>query len=117
MIRRVRFEAAFRRDLRAQLSYLLDNADDPSWIERLRSGIDEAVELVAGFPDVGSTEAVDGTRVLRRLILRRLPYVIWFARDAEDPSADIWFLRLFHARQDRAQAVATLPPRRSPRKR
>ncbi len=115
MTRRVRFEAAFQRDLRAQLSFLRDNDEDPSWIERLRSGIDEAVELVARFPDVGSVEGVDGTWVLRRLILRRLPYMIWFARDAE--AADIWFLRLFHARQDRARAVVAFPPRRSPRKR
>jgi ParE toxin of type II toxin-antitoxin system, parDE len=116
--RHVRFEAAFRRDLRAQLDWLTENEDDSSsLIERLQTGLDEAVELVSRFPDVGSIVEQDGTMVLRKLILRRLPYVIWFARDVADLSADIWFLRFFHARQDRPPAVPALRARASRRKR
>jgi plasmid stabilization system protein ParE len=119
VIRRcVRFEAGFRRDLRAQLDWLIENEDDStSSIERLHAGLDEAVELVGRFPEVGTIVAKDGTRVLRILILRRLPFVIWFARDVDEPSADIWFLRFFHARQDRPPALTLLRAPRSRAKR
>jgi hypothetical protein len=90
---------------------------DRSYIERLRAGIDDAIELVSRFPDVGSLEGEDGTVVLRRLILREVPYVVWFIRDAGDAKADIWFMRLFHARQERPHASATFVKRRSGRRR
>lgn len=49
---------------------------------------------------------------MRRLILRKIPYVIWFLRDAGDAKADIWFIRLFHTRQDRPPTAAVLVKRR-----
>jgi plasmid stabilization system protein ParE len=109
--RRVRVHADFLHDLRGHLGWLTEHRD-PSWIERLRIGIDEAIALVARFPDVGSLEGKDGTVVMRRLILRKIPYVIWFLRDAGDAKADIWFIRLFHTRQDRPPTAAVLVKRR-----
>jgi hypothetical protein len=41
---------------------------------------------------------------VRRLILRKVPYVVWFLSDTAHPAADVWMLRLFHARQDRPSA-------------
>jgi hypothetical protein len=32
---------------------------------------------------------------LRKLVLRRVPFVIWYAAEADE----VWLLRLFHARQ------------------
>lgn len=78
----------------------------------LRTGIDEAIDLVSRFPNVGTIEAEDEQSVLRRLILRKVPYVIWFSRQKDDPAADIWFLRLFHARQERPQPSTAARARR-----
>jgi hypothetical protein len=113
--RRVRIHADFRSDLRGHIEWLSEHRDH-SWIERLRVGVDEAIALIERFPDVGTLERQDGTMAMRRLILRKIPYVIWFIRDTSDAKADVWFLRLFHARQDRPPAAATLVTRRSGRR-
>ena len=111
MAQRVRFHADFRRDLAAQLTWLQQHRDD-AWIERLRTGLDEAIELLSALPRVGTIEAEDDLVVLRRLILRKLPYVVWYTCNKDDPKADIWFLRLFHASQDRPQPTLMRSGRR-----
>ena len=108
---RVRIHADFQVDLREHLSRFVESRDAVG-IESLRAGIEEAIELVSQLPDVGTIEAREGTTVMRRLILRRMPYVIWFARDTRRPGARIWFMRLFHARQERPPAKAAVPKRR-----
>ena len=115
MRRRVRIHADFRRDLRGHLDWLTEHRER-SWIERLRLGIDDAIDLVARFPDVGNLEGQYGAMVLRRLILRKIPSVVWFIRDGRDANADVWFMRLFHARQDRPTAAAALVKRRGGRR-
>ncbi|WP_438017005.1 type II toxin-antitoxin system RelE/ParE family toxin [Sorangium sp. So ce315] len=117
MNRRVRFRREFARDLRDQVRWLDENRGI-EWVERLRTGLDEAIELLARFPTIGPAETKDDAdrAVVRRLLLRKLPYVVWYLSDASDPGADIWLLRLFHARQQRPLAEAGLP-RRRPRKR
>ncbi len=74
MRRRIRFHPDFKKDLNAQLRWLAANRDD-QWIKQLQNGIDEAIGLLSEFPAVGTIERQEGTTVLRRLILRRLPYV------------------------------------------
>ncbi|WP_437306204.1 type II toxin-antitoxin system RelE/ParE family toxin [Sorangium sp. So ce388] len=117
MSRRVRFRREFARDLRDHVRWLSENRGI-EWVDRLRTGLDEAIELLARFPAIGPAEAKDDgdLAVVRRLLLRKLPYVIWYLADASDPDADLWLLRLFHARQQRPLAEADLP-RRKPRKR
>ncbi|KYF57239.1 hypothetical protein BE08_04550 [Sorangium cellulosum] len=118
MSRRVRFRPEFARDLRDQVRWLDENRGI-AWVERLRTGLDEAIELLARFPAIGPAEAKDDAdrAVVRRLLLRKLPYVVWYLSDASaDPGADLWLLRLFHARQHRPLTEAGLP-RRKPRKR
>lgn len=84
-------------------------------MQRLRAALDEGAALLAKFPDIGTIEAMDGAVVLRRLVLGKLPYVIWFLRDTSDPDADVWLLRLFHAKQQRPLPVIPFPPPRSQR--
>ena len=116
MRRRVRFHADFRADLRAQLGWLREHRDR-EWIDRLRVALDEGSALLESFPDIGTIEARDGTVVLRRLLLGKLPYALWYCRDTADPGADVWLLRLFHAAQDRPlPAVPPMPPRPSRRR-
>lgn len=110
MAHRIRHHADFRRDLRAQLSWLKENAD-PSWIEQLQADLRDARRLISTFPDIGTIEAGKGTFVLRRFLLAKAPYVLWFVRDTAAAKADIWFIRLFHARQKRPRP-RPVPPRR-----
>ena len=96
-VRRVRIHADFLGDLEAQLSWLASGGDTGR-IERLEGGVEEVLELLSQFPGVGTLEAGDGTTNLRRLIMRTLPYVVWFRTGG---SPDVWLLRLFHVRQER----------------
>ncbi len=107
MFRRIRFHPDFKKDLNGQLRWLAANRDD-QWIKQLQNGIDEAIRLLSQFPAIGTIERQEGSVVLRRLILRRLPYVIWFVSEEKKPEPYIWVLRLFHARQNRP--VPALPP-------
>ena len=102
---RARIHADFMADLRAQLRWLTRNRDR-SEIEHLRGAIDEAIDLLSRFPNTGSIERQETSAVLRRLILRRLPYVVWFVRETRRPDADVWLLRLFHARQSRRRVTS-----------
>lgn len=104
---RVRLHADFLRDLTSQLAWLVAKGEQGK-IDHLEVGIEEAIALLSEFPLVGILEAAEGTLELRRLILRRLPYVVWFQAG---PSKDVWLLRLFHVRQDRPR------PRLRPRQR
>jgi len=63
----------------------------------LRTGIREARALLQRFPSAGPVEREAGGASLRKLILRRAPFVIWYV----DDGASIWLLRLFHMRQER----------------
>jgi plasmid stabilization system protein ParE len=98
---RVRIEAAFLRDLSAQISWL-EGEGRPGQIERLETGIDEVIELLSRLPRVGALDATHGAAELRRLLLRRLPFVVWFSTDA---APGVWLLRLFHVRQDRPRSL------------
>ncbi|WP_437730615.1 type II toxin-antitoxin system RelE/ParE family toxin [Sorangium sp. So ce1335] len=113
MARRVRFRREFARDLEAQVRWLQENRG-VEWVERLRVGLDEAIELVSRFPAIGPAEAKNDEEgaVVRKLLLRRLPYVVWYFADVSDPGSDIWLLRFFHARQERPPAEAGLAARR-----
>ena len=113
MSARVRIHADFMADVRAQLRWLGRNRDR-SEIDHLRTAIDEAIDLLSSFPNAGSIERQESSAVLRRLILRRLPYVVWFVRETRRPDSDLWLLRLFHTRQRkrRVTSVPTVGPRR-----
>jgi plasmid stabilization system protein ParE len=107
---RLRIHADFLSDLTSQLAWLAREGQRER-IDRLEGGIDEVIELLSEFPSVGVLEATEGRTQLRRLILRRLPFVVWFRTGG---SADVWLLRLFHVRQDRPRTASKA---RRPRRR
>ena len=74
-------------------------------IEALRTGIHEAVALLGQFPLAGAVDMAGSVPALRKLILRRVPFVVWYRID-ESRRGDVWMLRLFHARQDRVHPRA-----------
>ncbi len=98
---RIRIHAEFAADVEAQLVWLAEHRD-ASWIDGLEAGIGEAIELVESAPFAGVASGREGGRVLRKLILRQLPFVVWYGHDEKlNAASTIWFLRLFHVRQDR----------------
>lgn len=93
---RVRVRDGFRTDVRAQIAWLRRHRD-PSWISGLRDGLREARSLLARFPAAGVTLEERNGVVLRKLVLRRLPFNLLYVHDGRD----VWLTRLFHHRQDR----------------
>lgn len=63
-------------------------------MERLREGLVEARRLLGRFPEAGAR--LGDPAALRKLILRRLPFVGYVV----EPDA-MWLVRGFHVRQDR----------------
>ena len=98
MARVVRRHPDFLCDLREQVAWLEEHRD-VAWIEDLRHAVDEATHAVARLPSMGAlVPPAGGGRQpgkLRKLVLRRVPFVIWYAVG----KGEVWFLRLFHARQ------------------
>jgi plasmid stabilization system protein ParE len=102
--RAVIVRASFVADLKTQVAWLRAN-ERPERVVGLRSGLAEARTLLARFPEAGTrVEERDGV-VLRKLVLRKLPFAIWYVVGHDG----VHLLRLFHVRQDR--------PRRRPARR
>jgi plasmid stabilization system protein ParE len=97
---RVRLHATFRRDFRAELSWLVEH-DRAEWIPNLAPAVEEVVELLGRFPEAGPVQARSPRLILRKILFRRLPFVAWYAHRARRPIRTIWLLRMFGARQDR----------------
>lgn len=98
---RVRLTTAFVADVEAQVQWM-DGRFSEEQIAQLQAGLHEAAELLGRFPAAGALDDQSGLRQLRKLILRRLPFVIWY-RSAVGRRGDVWLLRLFHVRQDRVR--------------
>lgn len=91
---RVRVRASFAADVASQVKWLRAE-DQEERVEGLREGLVEVRRLLERFPEAGARTGEPAA--LRKLILRRLPFVVWYVveRDA------VWLVRLFHVRQDR----------------
>jgi plasmid stabilization system protein ParE len=92
------------RDFEADYIALLDSIVDrgePTWIDVLADGLDRTVRLLSSFPAAGAAVDSRGTLTLRKILFPRGPYLAWYVHDAGDVTADLWLVRLFHARQRR----------------
>lgn len=99
-MRRVRFHPDFAADFRAQLDWLVGNAERV-WIEHLLDGTERILTTLPMFPEIGSRESSEGSVELRVIRYREGPYRAWYVYDRDTPAGDIWLVRLFHARQRR----------------
>ena len=100
----VRRHPDFLADLEAQVLWL-DRNRDARRILRLREAVYEATRALARFPNMGAPVALGDPRdaaaePLRKLILRGVPFIVWYAIAGDD----VWLFRLFHARQERPHA-------------
>lgn len=88
------FTREFKEDVKGQVDWL--EGDHPTWIPKLERGLVEAFELLLTFPRAG---AAIPAQPVRKLVLQRLPFVIWYVFDEAKQRVEL--LRLFHARQRR----------------
>lgn len=93
----VRLHRDFIRDVKAQVEWL-EGEGRSEQTDGLEAALAEATMLLAARNGVGALEATESGLELRRLLLRRLPFVIWFQAG---PGREVWLLRLFHVRQAR----------------
>lgn len=87
-------DATFRRSLEAQVEHLV-RLGDTDGITRLRDDLADLKSLLGTFPDAGRELASANDATLRKLKLRRCPFVVWYVRQADR----VILARLFHARQ------------------
>lgn len=97
---RVGLRPSFIKDYERQLRYLATHAD-ATWLERLWSAISAARERVEEFPEAYPVERQTTEFVVRRIGLGAIPYVILYMHLPGRPIRRIWFVHLFHHRQDR----------------
>lgn len=97
---RVVLRPSFLEDYEHQVEYLAVHAD-PAWLERLLSSIAEARQRVESFPEAYPVERRTARYVVRRLTLGALPYLILYVHSPRQPIRRVWFVRLFHHRQER----------------
>lgn len=88
--------ATFHRDLHAQVNILVGR-QDAEGVDRLSADLAALQDLLAAFPDAGRELAAIDRSTLRKLKLRRCPFVVWYLREQDR----VTLTRLFHARQDR----------------
>lgn len=85
---------SFVKDVEAQIAWLA-SVDREDWIEPLERALSEAVQLLAATPQAGTPDPAGD---FRRLLLRRLPFVIWYRIEGV---GRVSLYRLFHVRQSR----------------
>lgn len=93
---RIERDPDFAADLRSQLTYLVER-DELEWLVTLHEDLSEAEDLLASFPEAGRELRRQGAAPVRRLRLRRAPYVVWYELSARRKRVNL--LRLFHVRQ------------------
>jgi plasmid stabilization system protein ParE len=93
------FTEDFRADLLEQTRHLIAQKR-PEWAERLFEEVEVTARLLGHSPRAGPVESKLRGRAVRRLILRRLPFVAWYHWDAK--ARRVVVLRLFHVRQSRS---------------
>ena len=99
-MRLVRVHPDFEADFVAQLDWLVRHRER-EWIVKLRDGLERVIGLVARFPGAGTLVDERAGIALRKVFWPSGPYVAWYIYDQASSEGDIWFVRLFHARQTR----------------
>ena len=96
----VRYADTFRKEVDAEIEFVLESGER-EWAITLTQDIVELEQLLRSFPEVGSELDRDGARTLRKMRLRRSPFLVWYTADQEKDQ--VVLARLFHARQLRPE--------------
>lgn len=63
--------------------------------------LEQSVDLIQRFPEIGTLERQDEEVVVRRRRLADVPFVLLWAHRRAPEIRDVWLLGLFHYRQSR----------------
>jgi plasmid stabilization system protein ParE len=96
-VKTVVFARAFASDVQSRVRWLLAQ-DREEWAIRLGAEIEAAASLLNAAPRAGVVVRRDSAREMRRLVLRSLPFVLFYSLRGRK----VVVLRLFHVRQSRA---------------
>jgi hypothetical protein len=76
----------------------LEAQRESEWITALSAGVVEAPQLLEAVPLAGAPVSVGRAAQLRKLVLRRVPFLVWYFVPIRPPYT-VWLARLFHTRQ------------------
>lgn len=110
-MRRVRRHPDFRADFHAHLGWIEDQGEE-AWALGLVAEVVRISAFLAEFPSMGLRLQARGSVELRQLRLVRLPFIAWYLLDTGAGDAEVWLVRLFHARQLRPEPDVGLWPTR-----
>jgi plasmid stabilization system protein ParE len=94
---RVEPSATFTAEATRHIWYLAE-AEAWSRVQRLREDIADLQARLAYFPELGRELASQNDVTLRRIVVGRLPYLVWYLWDPRGRGF-VQLQRLFHARQ------------------
>jgi plasmid stabilization system protein ParE len=97
-VRVVRHGETFSRDVGAIVERLAEQ-QEWSWVEKLGDDLEHLERIISAFPAAGRSLAARGTRELRKLRLRRCPFVVWYLWEPASPEGPVSLVRMFHVRQ------------------
>lgn len=69
--------------------------------ERLLSALQRIHATLRRFPGIGASVAERPDLSVRVIALGRLPYLVWYGYEVDDPAAPVWLVSLRHEKQDR----------------
>jgi hypothetical protein len=84
--------------VRAAAAQLVENSKW-RWIFLISQDLETLRSLLSQFPAAGRELDRAGATSLRRLKLRRTPFLVWYSFDPERGAGTVELYRLFHARQ------------------
>lgn len=93
-MRAIRYAATFWRDANAEIRYAIEHGEE-RWSRQLAEDIVDVERLLTDFPDAGRELDRIGETTLRKMKLRRCPFLVWYTTDPQK----VVIARLFHVRQ------------------
>ncbi len=69
--------------------------------ERLLSALQRMRATLRRFPGIGGSVVERPGMSVRVVGLGRLPYLVWYSFDLDEPADPVWLLSLTHEKQDR----------------
>jgi plasmid stabilization system protein ParE len=76
-------------------------------IPGMTAAVEEVVERLQLFPEIGGIAAESPRLIVRKILFRRRPYVVWYGHRRGSSVRTLWLLRVFHVRQSRPRPRAT----------
>jgi len=93
---RIERDPDFAADVRRQIAHAIQEGGVP-WVVRLQEDLAEVERILAEFPQAGRELRLGRRATVRKLRLRRAPFVVWYQIGSRGKT--LVLVRLFHVRQ------------------